>query len=173
MPIIPASNCTNVSAGVAMTRCTPPKNESMRPARPGTMQRDDDVWDYAIFDLDFARNGASELRYVLHYDRSGDADGFATYRFKEDFDEEPAGEVRIKEVWADDPEAYAGLWRYLLDLDLARTFRLWSAPLERQRFLRAAHVFGDSLVLVSAGAARDFSVAFDIGNGNTRWVHHF
>ena len=28
------------------------------------------------------------------------------------------------------PTAYASLWRYLLDLDLARTFQLWSAPLD-------------------------------------------
>jgi predicted acetyltransferase len=67
---------------------------------------------------------------VLHYDEAGDADGFATYRFKDKFDADPEGEVRIKEVWAEDPAAYAGLWRYLLDLDLARTFHLWCAPLD-------------------------------------------
>ena len=105
-------------------------HESMRPERPGTMVRDDGVWEFAIFDMEFARRGSSELRHVLHYDDAGDVDGFATYRFKEKFDNEPEGEVRIKEVWAEDPAAYAGLWRYLLDLDLARTFRLWSAPLD-------------------------------------------
>lgn len=105
-------------------------HEAMRPDRPGTMLRDDNVWEFAIFDLEFARRGSSELRYVLHYDDSGDVDGYATYRFKEKFDSEPEGEVRIKEVWAEDPAAYASLWRYLLDLDLARRFHLWSAPLD-------------------------------------------
>jgi predicted acetyltransferase len=66
----------------------------------------------------------------VHYDDDGDADGFATYRFKEDFGEFPEGVVQIKEVWADDPGAYAGIWRYLLDLDLARTFRHWNVPLD-------------------------------------------
>jgi predicted acetyltransferase len=108
----------------------PGLHASMRPDRPGTMVRDKDVWEFAIFDMEFARHGASEIRYVLHYDAAGDADGFATYRFKEKFEEEPEGEVRIKEVWAEDPAAYASIWRYLLDLDLARTFRLWSAPLD-------------------------------------------
>ena len=61
---------------------------------------------------------------------NGDVDGYATYRFKDKFEAEPEGEVRIKEVWAEEPSAYAGLWRYLLDLDLARTFRLWSSPLD-------------------------------------------
>ena len=43
-------------------------HESMRPERPGTMARDDDVWEFAIFDKEFARGGSSELRYALHYD---------------------------------------------------------------------------------------------------------
>lgn len=105
----------------------PALHDAMRADRPGTMARDQGVWEFATFDKEFARRGSSELRYVLHYDDEGTPDGFATYRFKEDFEEEPAGEVRIKEVWAEDPAAYASLWRYLLDLDLARTFRLWSA----------------------------------------------
>ena len=105
-------------------------HESMRPDRPGTMVRDDDVWEFAIFDKEFARRDSSEIRYVLHYDDAGDVDGYATYRFKADFDDEPQGEVRIKEVWAEDPVAYASIWRYLLDLDLARKFQLWSAPLD-------------------------------------------
>ena len=67
------------------------------------MVRDDGVWEFAVFDKAFARGGASEMRYVLHYDEAGDADGFATYRFKEKFDEEPEGEVRVKEVWAEEP----------------------------------------------------------------------
>jgi predicted acetyltransferase len=105
-------------------------HESMRPERPGTMIRDNHVWEFAVFDKEFARSGASELRYVLHYDEAGDADGFATYRFKEKWSEEPESEVRIKEVWAEDPAAHASLWRYLLDLDLARTFRWSDAPLD-------------------------------------------
>ena len=68
---------------------------------------------------------------MLHYDEAGDVDAYATYRFKDKFEElGPEGEVRVKEVWAEDPAAYASIWRYLLDLDLARTFRLWSSPLD-------------------------------------------
>lgn len=111
-------------------RIAPGLHESMRPERPGTMVRDQGVWEFAVFDQEFARRGGTEIRYVVHYDKAGDADGFATYRFHEKFDAEPEGEIRIREVWAEDPAAYAGLWRYLLDLDLARTFRLWSAPVD-------------------------------------------
>jgi predicted acetyltransferase len=107
-----------------------PLHESMRSEHPGAFERDELIWEYAVFDMPFARRGASELRYVVHFDEAGDADGFATYRFKEEFDDFPEGEVRIKEVWADDAGAHAGLWRYLLDLDLARSFRHWNAPVD-------------------------------------------
>ena len=73
---------------------------------------------------------STEIRYALHYDDAGDVDGFATYRFKDKFEADPESEVRIKEIWAEEPTAYASLWRYLLDLDLARTFHLWSSPLD-------------------------------------------
>ena len=80
----------------------------MRPDRPGTMSRDDDG--LGVRDLRHGRSpGAARprCRYLLHYDEAGDVDGFATYRFKEKFDKEPEGEVRIKEIWAEEPTAYA------------------------------------------------------------------
>ncbi len=130
LPGVPVTGSVDEVNRQQYLRAARPLHEAMRPERPGTMVRDDAVWEFAVFDLEFARGGASELRHVLHYDAAGDVDGFATYRFKADFEEDPEGQVRIKEVWAEDPGAYAGLWRYLLDLDLARSFRLWSAPLD-------------------------------------------
>ncbi len=50
---------------------------------------------------------------------------------------------------------------------------LWTAKLERQRGLRAARELGDQLVLVTAGAARDFAIALDSATGENRWVYHF
>lgn len=50
---------------------------------------------------------------------------------------------------------------------------LWTAKLERQRSVRAAHVIGDTLIVVVSGAARDFAVALDVKDGRTKWVHHF
>ena len=107
-----------------------PMHDQMVPEHPGAFVRDDDIWEFAVFDEAFARRGSSELRYVVHYDESGAPDGFATYRFKEEFDDFPEGEVRVKEVWTEDPAAYAGIWRYLLDLDLARRFRHWNTPVD-------------------------------------------
>ncbi|MET0998583.1 MAG: GNAT family N-acetyltransferase [Marmoricola sp.] len=154
-------------------KVAPGLHESMRPDRPGTMVRGADEWEFAIFDQEFARHGASEIRYVLHYDAAGDADGFATYRFKEGGDEEPEGEVRIKDVWAEEPAAHASIWRYLLDLDLARTFRWWSAPTDEplRHLVTDARAVGTSLTdnlylriadVQAALAARKYAAGVDL-----------
>ena len=148
-------------------------HESMRPDRPGTMVRDKDVWEFAAYDVEFARGGASELRYVLHYDEAGDADGFATYRFKDKWNEEPEGEVRIREIWAEDPAAHAGLWRYLLDLDLARTFTWSGAPVDEplRHLVTDARAVGTSISdslyvrvvdVQAALAARQYAAGVDL-----------
>lgn len=96
--------------------------------RPGAFRRDDDIWDMTLLDESFVRSGASELHHVLHHAADGTVDGFATYRTKEGGgDDEPDLEVRVRDLVARSTAAYAGLWRYLLDLDLTRTFRWWSA----------------------------------------------
>ncbi len=94
----------------------------LREGIPGTMVRNEGSgWEFALIDLEHVRGGASERRHVVHYDDAGEPDGLASYRFKEDYASwEPASEVRVREVWAADPVVYASLWRYLLDLDLAR-----------------------------------------------------
>jgi predicted acetyltransferase len=151
----------------------PGLHESMRPVRPGTMVRDENVWEFATFDLEFARRGASELRYVLHYDDAGDVDGFATYRFKEEWNEEPEGEIRIKDLWAEDAGAHASLWRYLLDLDLARTFSWWSAALDEplRHLVSDARAVGTSITdnlylrvvdVEAALAARKYAAGVDL-----------
>jgi predicted acetyltransferase len=109
----------------------PAINNALIPARPGSLDRPEKFWPMAVYDLSFARDGATSLRYVVHYDRNGTVDGYTTYRVKDDGDiTGPAGEVRIGEVKALNPAAYAALWRYLLDLDLVRTFRCGNAPLD-------------------------------------------
>ncbi|NNG36107.1 GNAT family N-acetyltransferase [Nakamurella aerolata] len=97
--------------------------------RPGKLDRPDAWWELTLFDAEWARRGAGEQRYVLHYNASGDVDGYATYRFKEGFGSSgPDGEVHVGLLAGQDAAAYAGLWRYLLDLDLARKFVRRNAP---------------------------------------------
>ncbi|MCW2817796.1 MAG: family N-acetyltransferase, partial [Marmoricola sp.] len=64
-------------------------------SRPGSFVRDDDVWEFALFDLEFVRRGAGPLHLLLLHAADGTVDGFATYRFKDGSGDEE-GEVRIK-----------------------------------------------------------------------------
>lgn len=92
--------------------------------RPGTVDRSALWWEFAVQDHEHWREGATALRYLLHYDADGAVTGYGTYRFKADQDVHgPAGEVQIGEIQVTDPRAYARIWRYVLDLDLARRFR--------------------------------------------------
>jgi predicted acetyltransferase len=96
--------------------------------RPGWSGRDDRWWAHVITDLPSRRDGASELRAVVHEGADGVVDGYALWRVKSDWhDGSPAGEVWVQEVVAADPEAYRALWRLLLSVDLTRTARYWYA----------------------------------------------
>jgi predicted acetyltransferase len=60
------------------------------------------------------RDGASARRLAQVPER-----GFVAYRVKDDFqDALPAGEVRVQELVAADPEAEQALWQHVLDIDL-------------------------------------------------------
>ena len=107
--------------------------------RPGTLDRPELWWTFAVQDHEHWRDGATALRYVLHYAPGGQVTGFGTYRIKLDGDiHGPTAEVRIGEVEATDPRSYARMWRYLFDLDLVRSFsRRLAAPDEPIRYLLA------------------------------------
>jgi predicted acetyltransferase len=101
----------------------PAVHDAVAAGRPGTLDRSALWWEFAVRDPEHSRGGATAVRHLLHYDASGAVTGFGTYRFKAGQDiHGPTGEVQIGRIEGIDPRAYARLWRYVLDLDLARTF---------------------------------------------------
>jgi predicted acetyltransferase len=99
--------------------------------RPGSLNRDANWWQVRVHDPEPWRRGAAALRFALHYDRSGQVDGFASFRVKGgDAGDGPAAEVQVADIEAGEPSAYAALWRFLLDLDLVRTFTRQNAPVD-------------------------------------------
>jgi len=104
----------------------PALREQLLAVRPGQLDRPQPWWDLTLYDPEAWRKGASALRYALHFGPDSEVDGYALFRTNE-ADE---GEVRVLELDAADPSAYAALWRYLLDLDLIRVFSRRNAPLD-------------------------------------------
>ncbi|MBO0811320.1 MAG: GNAT family N-acetyltransferase [Microlunatus sp.] len=104
-----------------------PLRAAILPDRPGHLERTEDWWASVLNDPERWRNGASARRYVLHFAGDGTPDGFACFRTKRADD---GREVQIEELDASNPQSYAALWRWLLDLDLVRTVTRHSAPVD-------------------------------------------
>jgi len=64
---------------------------------------------------------AGELRAVQYRSPAGEVDGVVVYSTQENHDDFAASTLRVAALIAATDEAYAGLWRYLLSMDLIGT----------------------------------------------------
>ena len=106
--------------------------ESVWTARPGMYARSDARWRVEVLsDEDHDRGGTGPLRCMIAEDDEGPR-GYALFRVKSGYTDHdvPDGEVRLKELFASDPAAYAMLWRSVLDRDLCSRVFAWSRPVD-------------------------------------------
>ncbi|MEO7126711.1 MAG: GNAT family N-acetyltransferase [Nakamurella sp.] len=109
-------------------------HDRLRARRPGSLDRPEDWWQLTLSDPVAWRKGATALRFLVSYNAAGMVDGHATYSVKWGGADAaggigiPTGEVQIREVEAEFAVGYARLWRYLISLDLVRTFTVDRAP---------------------------------------------
>lgn len=106
---------------------------------PGRMGRPRAWWDYQIHDNDERRKDSGRVRFALHHEPDGTPSGFAIYRPKSDWTATgPNGALRIEEVRATNPRAYARIWRFLLEIDLVRSIKYDGAAVDEPlRYLLA------------------------------------
>jgi predicted acetyltransferase len=106
-------------------------HQRLLPDRVGALNRDDNWWVVKWHDPERWRHGRSAYRFALHYERRGRPDGYVAFRVKMNWEESnPGAEVIIDELDAADAQARAALWRFVLDLDLVRSFRVDGAPID-------------------------------------------
>jgi predicted acetyltransferase len=104
--------------------------ERQRADRPGWSSRDERWWDRILADNEHGRRGATSYRVVL-YDGPRSTDGYAIWRTKASWDGAgPRGEAHVIELVAATPQAYTGLWQFLLSIDLIRTTMVWFAAVD-------------------------------------------
>lgn len=106
--------------------------DAVRPTRPGLYARSEERWRKEIVvDTDFDRGGNGPLRCMVVEDDEG-VRGYALFRVSRDTTEHdvPDGEVKLLELFALDPAAYAATWRAVLDRDLCSTVRVYSRPVD-------------------------------------------
>jgi predicted acetyltransferase len=108
-----------------------PVYDAMAAGRPGVPARPEAWRRRMVFDPESERRGATPLRCVVAEDAEAAVRGYARFATASEWDEAgPKGTVRVREVEARDPAAYASLWRFLLDLDLTRTVEVRNRPLD-------------------------------------------
>ncbi|MGM0818623.1 MAG: GNAT family N-acetyltransferase [Actinomycetota bacterium] len=91
---------------------------SLRAQRGGVADRSEGMWRLAVAEDPEAWRGGASARRLVHVPGRG----YATYRVKAAVtDGLPAGEVRVNELVATDPEAEAALWQHVGDVDLSTT----------------------------------------------------
>ncbi|AXB48936.1 GNAT family N-acetyltransferase [Amycolatopsis albispora] len=99
------------------------------PYRPGMITRDESWWRWG-HDRVLDRDG---YLVAVHRDHHGADDGFATYRpvSLDTFEQPGAGTaLEVLDLHAANPGALAGLWRFLLSIDLVTKIRVKSRPLD-------------------------------------------
>lgn len=94
--------------------------ERVRLTRPGMSSRPGKWWDHRTADVPAFRRGMSTQRAVV-YDGPSGPEGYAIWRVKSQWGATgPDGVVKIEELVTATDDAYAALWRFLLDVDLTR-----------------------------------------------------
>ena len=104
--------------------------ERLRPGRIGWSSRGQRWWRFLLADLTEPNDAPDPLRCVL-YERADGPHGYALWRARSHSNTwGPDGRVEVREVMGDDAEAYAELWRFLLDIDLVRTVEFPNAAVD-------------------------------------------
>lgn len=112
--------------------------EQARRNQPGMLGLDQRWIRNELTDLEQHREGASPLYRVL-YQTDGNPAGFAIYRIKMEWDPSgPNGTLRLRRLITATAEAYAALWRHVLEVDLMARVTAEMRPVDEPlRFLLA------------------------------------
>ncbi|HSL10372.1 MAG TPA: GNAT family N-acetyltransferase [Actinomycetota bacterium] len=107
--------------------------------RPGCLGPIDRYADWFLRDMELNDDDVSDPKaeppFVAVHETSGRVDGVAIYRIKHGWpDSTPRNKVILYDVAAATAEAYADLWRFVLDLDLVASVERWSVALDEPLF---------------------------------------
>ncbi|WP_043264346.1 GNAT family N-acetyltransferase [Streptomyces sp. CT34] len=100
------------------------------PERPGMLARRPGWERQGVLDPESERDGAGMLQCVLA-EVDGEVRGYARYAVKPEWGGAgPNGQVRVRQIDALDPVAYAALWRYLFGIDLTASVAVRGRPVD-------------------------------------------
>ncbi|HEY7563748.1 MAG TPA: GNAT family N-acetyltransferase [Acidimicrobiia bacterium] len=104
----------------------PALHENFRSSFPGFFRRNEGWWEERWFaEESDDRGGKSTRRFVV----TAESDGYAIYRQKARWNEgHSAGEMDVVDLVAVSPEAWSGLWKYVLSHDLVTVVKAGPRP---------------------------------------------
>jgi predicted acetyltransferase len=112
-------------------KIVPPFYDRYRRGQPGELSRPQVWWDVYARDPEWSRHGASRHYDVVYESEPGRVDGWVGYRVESRWPGGLAANIiKVRNLIGLTPEAEAGLWRYVLDLDLAGTIKLLDRPVD-------------------------------------------
>lgn len=118
-------------AGLEAAGRLPAIYEELRLDQPGALTRPSKWWAHYLRDPLIERQGATTMYHAVHTGPGGVADGYVSYRIKEQWSAAtPMYEVIVVELLAGNRDAYKALWRYILDTDLCQTVWCWTARID-------------------------------------------
>jgi predicted acetyltransferase len=110
-----------VEGDVAAT-IMPDVYERYRLMQPGALTRTETWWERYLSDPPNWRWGASARYYVVYKGESGEYEGYANYRIKDEWKNgSPNHTLMLMQLIATSPEARAALWRFCFNVDLMAT----------------------------------------------------
>jgi len=102
-----------------------------RRLQPGALTRSPEWWDLHLSDPERWHKGQSARFYVIYESSPGQVDGYCTYRVKQNWDDGFAqNQLLLGQLEATTAESRAGLWRYLLNVDLMTSIRTSPFPID-------------------------------------------
>jgi predicted acetyltransferase len=118
--------------------------DRVRPSVPGFYSRSPAWWEHHRL---FLRPGdtSSGAPFFVQYEEDGVVHGYVFYRVQSgEGDWLPGGSVRVRELMAATPAAYAALWRFAFGIDLVATIKGEFRPLDEPLY----HMLADPRHLV-------------------------
>ncbi|HST89614.1 MAG TPA: GNAT family N-acetyltransferase [Ktedonobacterales bacterium] len=100
-----------------------------RRTQPGAVGRGRAYWEFFLRNPLAPVDGSGGRLYLMYESAAGAVEGIAHYRKKNTWEDgAPSGVVTVRDLLTTTRDAYTGLWRYLLTLDLVRTVQAPARP---------------------------------------------
>jgi len=122
-------------------RALPPIYDRIRGVTPGMYRRNETWWKaHTLSDPKEHRDGYSP-QYRAVWEHEGEAQAYATYRWKNSWNEEegaPTGDLWVEELMGTSPLALREMWRYVFGIDLVTSIRAGRLPMDDPLFFMLA-----------------------------------